>query len=195
MSVPGTLPKFGDQPAARDQLGLGPLATVQNLVGLSVTNQTLSVTTRPYGSFYDTTTQQISVANETKAITLNTISEASGVTLVNNSKVTVAASGTYNVQISVQFANTGANTKDGFIWFKKNGQVIADSNSVMAIVGSHAGVDGHMIMAMNLIMTLAAGDNIELWWSADDPGVRLQYYTGTSPVPNAPSIILTICQV
>ena len=44
MSVPGTLPLPSNLPMLRDQLGLGPLATVQTLTGLSVTDQTLSLT-------------------------------------------------------------------------------------------------------------------------------------------------------
>jgi len=195
MSTPGTLSKFGDLPAARDQLGLGPLATVQSLVGLTVSNQILYSGTKYYGTFYDTTTQSVSIADEIKVITINTTGESNGVTLVGGTKLTVAATGVYNTQYSIQLSNNSSLDKDASIWFKKNGQPIADSNSVVGILAKHGSTDGHVILAMNLVMALAATDYLELFWSADDTGVKLQYYTGTPPVPNAPSIIVTVTQV
>jgi hypothetical protein len=174
------------------------MATVQTLVGATITNRIFTVTNsggRYYGTFCDTITQTISVANETKAITLNTTIESNAVSVVGNTKLTVANAGVYNIQFSAQLANSSTATRDASIWFKKNGSIVTDSNSVMAVVGTHGGVDGHSIVAANFVLTLAAADYVELWWSADDPGVKLQYYTGVSPIPNAPSVIVTVVQV
>ncbi len=193
--TPGVQGQLSDALAARELLGLGPLATVQTLVGLTVSNQTLYSGTKYYGTFYDTTSQSITTPNEIKVITVNTTGESNGVTLVGGTKFTVASAGVYNIQISAQLANSSANPHDGYIWFKKNGQPIADSNSVLLIHGKHGAIEGHSILAVNLVMTLAATDYLELFWSGDDIGIHLQYFLGTPPVPNAPSIIVTVTQV
>jgi hypothetical protein len=191
-SVQGQL---SDPFSARALLGLGSLATVQTLVGLTVSNQTLYSGTKYYGNFYDTTTQFISTIDEIKVIGINSTAGSNGITCVGGTKLTVDNAGVYNVQISVQLANSSAATNDASIWFKKNGQPVADSASIIAIHGKRGAVEGHTILAMNFILTLAAADYVELFWSADDTGIHLQYYAGTPPIPNAPSIIVTLTQL
>lgn len=114
MSVPGNISQFGNLPLVRDQLGLGPLATVQTLVGLTVANQTLSIDSTADAITIGTTT--IAPGGTTLTLTglttlgVNTITAASATTL---SLVGGATSG--NVTISTNGGTlaatfSGANT-------------------------------------------------------------------------------------
>jgi hypothetical protein len=198
MSVPGTLAKFGDTPAARDQLGLGPLATVQTLVGLTVANQTLTVVNsggRYYGSFLDTTNQTISTPGEVKAITFNTTSENNGVSIGSpTSKIVITNAGIYNIQFSIQFANTSS-IENAYVWLKVNNTDEPKSSSIVGVTSSHGGVNGSLIMALNFVRTFNAGDYFQLMWSADATHVKIQTYTGLTSAPDAPAVILTVVQV
>lgn len=102
--------------------------------------------------------------------------------------------GLYNVQFSVQMVNSGANVQDIDIWMRKDGVDVADSNSQFSVPSKHAGVNGHLIGALNLFIDLAADEYIELMWATQDSTTTIEYIgPQTAPVrPATPSVILTI---
>ena len=105
--------------------------------------------------------------------------------------------GIYNVQFSVQMVNTDANIHDIDIWMRKNGTDVADSNSQFSVPSKHAGIDGHLIGALNLFIDLAADEYVELMWATTDTSTTLQYIGAqTGPVrPATPSVIVTMSLV
>jgi hypothetical protein len=111
------------------------------------------------------------------------------------SRINVQRPGTYNVQFSAQFTNANtASIQDAEVWFRKNGVDIADSNSRVSVPNRHSGVDGAVIMTINLFTDLNASDYIELAWWANSVDVKLAHFVaGTTPTrPAIPSIIATI---
>ena len=148
----------------------------------------------PFGSFYDVNDQTVASTTTAYAITLSNTDLSENVFLSNSSRINVRAAGKYNVQFSVQFANTDTQIHDADIWMRKNGSDLTNSNSQFSIPNSHGGTDGHLIAALNLFVDLAANDYVELMWSAASTQVKLEYIgTQSSPTrPATPSAIVTI---
>jgi hypothetical protein len=148
----------------------------------------------PFGSFYDVNDQTVASTTTAYAITLSNTDFSENVFLSNSSRINVRAAGKYNVQFSVQFANTDTQIHDADIWMRKNGSDLTNSNSQFSIPSSHGGTDGHLIAALNLFVDLAANDYVQLMWSAASTQVKLEYIgTQSSPTrPATPSAIVTI---
>ena len=150
-----------------------------------------------YGCFYDKTNQTASSTTAAYAFTYNTTDGHNGVNLESGSRIKVLHSGTYNLQFSVQFANSNVQIYDADIWLRKNGTDYADSNSQFSIPNSHGGTNGHLIAALNFYLSLQANDYVELMWHAYSTNIFAEYIAPqTSPTrPSTPSIIVTINQI
>ena len=149
----------------------------------------------PYGAFQDTTDQSAANTTTAYAITFDTTDFSNGVTLSNSSRLNVAQAGIYNAQFSIQFKNTTNDGQDVDVWFRKNGTDIASSNSRFGMPSRKSSGDpSHMIAALNLFVSLAADDYLQIMWRPSDIGVSVEHYAaGTSPTrPTVPSVIATL---
>jgi hypothetical protein len=162
-----------------------------NVVG-SITGLTASqVPTRYYGAFYDLTTQT-GATNVSKAVQLGYTEHANGVSIVSGSRITVANEGVYNLQFSTQlFRNGGGSLTNTYMWFRKNGTNIPNSNTAWTTNANN----GYTVATLNYVDTYNANDYIELMWMADGSNVELTYINAPSGLPSIPSIILTLTQV
>ena len=151
----------------------------------------------PYGAFQDSTDQTAASTTAAYAITLNTTDYSVGVSVVSNSQITVRSAGVYNIQFSIQLANTNTQIHDVDIWFRKNGTDVAGSNSKFSVPNSHGGTDGHLIAALNFYIQLAAGDYVQLMWATNSTNVTIEHLPAqTSPTrPSTPSAIVTVNKV
>ena len=151
-----------------------------------------------YGSFRDTTTQQVDSVNTPKAMTFNQITPglngvtANGVSVEFSSRITVARTGTYNIQFSAQLTKTDSGNDIMDIWLRRNGVDVPISNSEITITASL-----RQVATSNYIIDLAAGDYVEIMYSSADIATRiLAIAPGTSPTrPAGPSITVAITQV
>lgn len=149
----------------------------------------------PHGEFYDTTDQTAASTTTAYVVTINTTSISAGITLSASSKVTVAYTGRYNANYSIQLVNTTNSSQDVDVWFRKNGTDIANSNRVYGLPPRHSSGDpSHTVAAFTWIVDLTVDDYIELVWRASDTGVSIEYHAaGTSPTrPAAPSVVFTM---
>jgi hypothetical protein len=149
----------------------------------------------PYGAFQDSTDQVAANTTTAYAITFDTTDFSNGVTLSNSSRLNVSQSGIYNVQFSIQFANTTNASQDVDVWFRKNGTNIDKSNSRFGFAPRKGvGDPFHTIAAMNFFVSMNANDYVEIMWRTTDVGVSIeQYAAGTSPTrPAVPSTIVTL---
>ena len=149
----------------------------------------------PYGAFQDTTDQTAANTTTAYAITFDTTDFTNGVTLSNSSRLNVAQAGIYNLQFSIQFKNTTNDGQDVDVWLRKNGTNIANSNSRFHPPARKSGGDpSHLIAALNLFVSLAANDYVEIMWRPSDVGVSLEHFaTSSSPTrPAVPSVIATL---
>jgi hypothetical protein len=149
----------------------------------------------PYGAFQDSTDQ--TAANTTTAypVTFNTTDFSNGVTIASNSRITVAETGIWNLQFSIQLKNTTNDGQDVDIWFRKNGTNIANSNSRFhPPQRKSAGDPSHIIAALNFFVSMNSNDYIEIMWRTENTGVSIEHFeTSTSPTrPAVPSAIVTM---
>jgi len=148
----------------------------------------------PYLAVQDSTDQAAASTTTAYAVTFNTTDYALGASLSNSSRLNVNYSGLYNLQFSIQFANTDTQIQDVDIWFRKNGTDIANSNSKFSVPNSHGGTNGHLIAALNFYIELAKNDYVQIMWATTSTQVTIEQLPAqTSPTrPATPSAIATL---
>jgi len=151
-----------------------------------------------YGSFYDTTNQGPSAINTPYVIGINNSFENNGVTIQNGSsgkptQITFANQGTYNLQYSIQFVNSDSNSDIVNVWLRKNGTDLANSNSQYSVPGTAHGGASALIGAVNYVLTLNAGDYLQLVCAVSSTTISIQTLAAnTNPGgPQTPGVILT----
>ena len=149
----------------------------------------------PHGAFQDSTNQVAANTTTAYAVTFNTTDFSNGVTIASSSRITVADSGIWNLQFSIQLTNTTNSSQDVDVWFRVNGTNVANSNSRFGFAPRKGvGDPFHIIAAMNYFVSLNATDYVEIMWRPTDTGVSIeQYAAGTTPTrPAVPSAIVTV---
>lgn len=144
-----------------------------------------------YGVFYDTTRQTAPTANTGVAMKFALTSQATGVSIVNNTKITVSQDGVYNFQFSAQvYKSQGSSVAELYIWFAKNGTNIPDSNGHITV-----GKGLKFVPSWNYMETMQAGQYMEIKWETTDADVVIEPFPSTNGMPASPSTILTVNQV
>jgi hypothetical protein len=151
------------------------------------------VTNLGVGTFYDTSTQTI-LSGASASLQLNTPVIQDGVTVVSNSRITVAKTGIYNLQFSAQLSTPGGGSPDVHIWLRKNGNNITYSNTGVVMQNSNQ----KQVAAWNFVESLIAGDYLEL--VAYLNGGSSVLFLAEVPLPTnggvgVPSMIVTMTQI
>jgi hypothetical protein len=149
-----------------------------------------------YGTFSSTQLQTNPVAYAAMPMTLNVTEEALNVSVINGSEITVAEDGTYNIQFSAQLDKTDSNDDIVNIWFRVDGVDVPRSDTEVTILGNA----GKFVAAWNIVLTLTAGQNVQIMWASADTDMRLYAQAEiTSPPdrvrPAIPSVIVAVTQV
>lgn len=144
-----------------------------------------------YGSFYDTSTQtNDALVNLFK---LNSTSSSRGISIVDNTKITVQYDGVFNIQFSAQMIKTvGTDTIIEF-WLLKNGTDIAWTNTAINMKGSNE----YSVAAWNFLETANASDYFEIAWHSPESTsqiISVPATLGPPPRPAIPSVIVTVVQ-
>ena len=147
-----------------------------------------------YAQYQDNITQTAAVANTGYPIKFRTLDYSNGVSVVSNSRITIANTGIYNLQFSVQLENSSTQEHDVTIWLRKNGTDVAGSSGFVSVASSHGGVHGHVLSAWNYLLDVIGGEYYELVWSVSNTAVTMPYYPGSLPPPSAASAIFTVTQ-
>lgn len=187
------LPADGGMDNAPLPVDYSNLAALENIVqGLTMQPPALEVQKLYSGAFYDTTDQTAAAANTAYAMTLNATTYNAGVRLGSpTSRVICDNPGIYNFQFSAQLMKTSSNAKHVWIWYRVNGVDISYSATQMTLQGNGAAT----VAAWNFVHQMAAGDYFELVWSTDDTDCKIEHIAAAAPVPDVPSVILTVTQV
>jgi hypothetical protein len=158
-------------------------------------NDNTSMTTAPttwkpsYGSFESTATQTSGGTTSANLVTFNTVTTSSGTSIdtgATNSKITYANAGTYAIDFNgLYFFSGGASNYNITVWYAKNGTAVANSAYTFTTTSAQAAqVMGHITD----LVTVAAGDYIQVYWWAAASGVALTTTAaGTNPTRPASS--------
>ena len=143
------------------------------------------------GAFYDTTTQNnLAQINKVK---FNTTYISDGVSIVDNTKITFAHNGRYNIQFSLQLDKIDSGTDDFDLWLMRNGETGPWTNTRVTLTGNSA----KAVAAWNFVVDETAGTYVELaWYSLDSQLFIHAEEPRTNPArPGIPSAIVTVTQV
>lgn len=163
----------------------------------------MSAIVTTYGAFQNTADQNLAAANTAYTVVFNTTDVSSNITRASN-QFTISTAGTYNIQFSLQLVNTDNQAHFAEIWLSLNGTNVTGTASKYDVPSSHGSSDGYLIAVANFLVTVTAGQYIELKIAANQVengttnGVYLEAYAAqTTPYirPSIPSSVITITQV
>ncbi len=189
--------KISAMPSAATLTGAELVPLVQSGANVKATLATMRAFGAAYGGFSDSTDQTGSISSGT-VVTFNTVDVADGVTLVDNSKITVPAAGKYNLQFSIQFKNTDNAQHDATVWLRVNGLDLANSATQYTVVArKSASIFGYNVAALTFLLDLNAADYVQVVWLPTSTTVSIEHLPASvSPAyPAIPSIIASMIQV
>jgi hypothetical protein len=162
----------------------------------------------PYISASDSTDQLATATNTPTVVKWNTLEGGNGFTLNAPGSATALVSGIYKITYSLQFVNTDNSAHDAAVWLKVNtgsGYVdIPNSTTVFSVPArKSAGVFSFICAYSEVVFTLNAGDDMELYWATNQAysvspaadGVYMEHLAAqTSPYarPATPSALGSI---
>lgn len=166
--------------------------------GTNPTWQTPPYVYAEYASFYSTQTQITSPTDPPAAMTYNNTDIASpSITIVNDglgnpNQITFANAGVYNIQFSAQIEKTGGTDHQVYIWLRKNGVDISNTNTNLTLKGNA----NYLVAAWNFFVSVTAGQYVEImWFHTGSVSLKYEAANGSIPCPATPSVILTVNKV
>jgi hypothetical protein len=149
-----------------------------------------------YGEFTKTGASTApAAANTSYVITWDNTEIANGVSIVSSSQITVAESGLYQFDVTLQLSSGSSSDKDVRFWFKKNGTNIPNTTRIITVNTNN----GYAPVSLADFFSLDAGDYVELWWQSDDTNVALVTDPAGGIAPNdypaAPAGVIAVNQI
>jgi len=145
-----------------------------------------------YGVFTKTTDQTPAAINTEYLLTFDNTQISNGVTIGGTtSQIIVPESGLYQFDATVQLTSGSSSSKNIWVWWKKNGTVIANS---ARLVTSDVN-NGYIPIALNETISLAANEYVELAFASDSTNVTVDSVASTAFAPAAPAVVLSVTQV
>ena len=145
-----------------------------------------------YGEFTKTDTQSPAVINTAYALTFTNTEIANGVSIGGTtSQIIIAQAGLYNLACSVQITSTNSSQKSIWVWLRKNGTTDFPNSARVASITLN---NGYLVVTLNEVASLLAGDFIEVMYAADSTNVSIATVAATAFAPAAPAVILAVTQ-
>lgn len=152
----------------------------------------------PRGTFIRTTTQNIASPENAEAITYDLSIDNVSITVVDGSKITVQNTGSFVLSFSAIGHNAGSSSAKWLnIFLKKNGSVVADSSTIVAVSKDNPTT----VVATFVLEATAPTDYWELFLAGQDTNCEIlatpaqAVVPGVSPaMPRCPSIIVAMWQ-
>jgi hypothetical protein len=117
--------------------------------------------------------------NAPTVVKWNTLDSGYGWTLAAPGTATAQYAGAYKITYSLQFINTSNAQHYVTVWLKVNNNDLPNSSTIFTVPArksSSPGEQGFAVGYSEITFTVAAGDDIELYWATD------QAYNTTGPV-------------
>ena len=141
----------------------------------------------PCGLFYSTTDQAAAATNTGYPVEFEITYLGNGVSIVDDTRITVTADGVYNFQVTLQTDHTSGSDSVVYTWINKNGTDVPYGAQEQTVKGSSV----HAVF-WNFSIDLTAGQYIEMYWATDDTNLSLNTEAPTSPHPGIPSAIVAV---
>lgn len=152
-----------------------------------------------YGSFYASATQTPAEVNVAQAVTFNGTYSASGISMVDSSKVTLPTVGTYTMTVVLQLSNLSNSTETARFWLRLNNNDYSNSTTTCAVPKEKSqGVPHDSLVTLTFVGTSTApNDYVQIFWQSSSTLLTLkaEAISTSPPYPASPSAILGITQV
>jgi hypothetical protein len=158
----------------------------------------------PFIAASDNADQLATDSNTPTVVKWDTLEAGSGFTLNAPGSATALVSGVYKITYSLQLANTDNAQHDAAVWLKINNTDVARSTTIFTVPArKSAGVFSYVCAYSEVVFSLEAGDEMELYWATNQSyrvspardGIYIEYIAAqTSPYarPAVPSAIGSI---
>jgi hypothetical protein len=122
----------------------------------------------PFIAASDSTDQITADADTPTVVKWNTLEAGNGFTLNSPGSATALVSGIYKITYSLQFVNTDNAIHNTAVWLKVNNIDVPRSTTVFTLQArKSAGVFNFVCAYSEVVFSLNAGDELELYWAAD----------------------------
>jgi hypothetical protein len=122
----------------------------------------------PFVAASDSTDQITADADTPTVVKWNTLEGGNGFTLNSPGSATALVSGIYKITYSLQFVNTDNAIHNAAVWLKVNNVDVPRSTTVFTLQArKSAGVYNFLCGYSEVVFSLEAGDELELYWAAD----------------------------
>jgi hypothetical protein len=120
----------------------------------------------PFIAASDSTDQLATDSNTATVVKWDTLDGGNGFTLNAPGSATALVSGVYKITYSLQFTNTDNAAHDAAVWLKINNVDVPRSSTVFSIPArKSAGVFSYVCAYSEVVFSLDAGDEMELYWA------------------------------
>jgi hypothetical protein len=131
-------------------------------------NQGASSLSFPFIAASDSTDQLATASDTPTVVAWNTLEGGNGFTLNAPGSATALISGVYKITYSLQFVNTDNAAHDAAVWLKVNNINVPRSTTIFSIPArKSAGVFSFVCAYSEVVFTLNAGDEMELYWATN----------------------------
>ena len=145
-----------------------------------------------YGEFTKTNSQSPAATNTAYALTFTNTEIANGVSIGGTtSQIIITQAGLYNIACSVQITSTNSSQKSIWVWLRKNGTTDFPNSARVASITLN---NGYLVVTLNEVASLLAGDFIEVMYAANSTNVSIATVAATAFAPAAPAVILAVTQ-
>jgi hypothetical protein len=145
-----------------------------------------------YGEFTKLNSQSPAVINTAYPLLFTNTEIANGVSIGGTtSQIIIAQAGLYNIACSVQITSNNAAQKSIWVWLRKNGTTNFTNSARVASITLNG---GYLVVTLNEVASLLAGDFIEVMYAADNTNVSIATVSATAFAPAAPAVILAVTQ-
>lgn len=153
----------------------------------------------PYNQFQSNSDQTAANTYTAYAVTYDVSDFPDGISLSSSSHINVSSQGVYKFDYSISLENTTNDRVDVDIWFRKNGNDIANSNSRFSVPARKStGSPSYLIAVTPYMIDLQANDYIQIMWKTSDVACTIQALPavtanpGVTPaIPATPSVLLS----
>ena len=189
--------KISAMPNATALVGTELIPLVQGGANVKSTPNAINAIVTNHGSFYSLN-DQTALVNTATPVLVEQTAFAQEISVVDDSKITIAKPGVYNLQFSLQMTNAATQIYTASFWIRLNGADYPASNTEIDVPSSHGGNPGKIVAAWNIMgIATNVNDYVQLMWSTNNANVRIEHIDPQiNPTrPATPSAIITIQQV
>lgn len=145
-----------------------------------------------YGEFSKTDSQTPLLINTAYPLLFTNTQTANGVYIgTTTSEIYVDQAGLYSIACSVQITSTNSSQKSVWVWLRLNGTTDFPNSARVASITLN---NGYLVVTLNEVASLLAGDFIEIMYASDSTAVSIATVAATAFAPAAPAVILAVTQ-